>query len=40
MTLPEEVKTEGAKAKFENGILEVAMPKREAKKAGKEVKVE
>jgi HSP20 family protein len=41
MTLPEEVKTEGVKAKFENGILEVVMPKREVKKKEeKEVKVE
>lgn len=41
MTLPEEVKTEGVKAKFENGILEVVMPKRETKKKEeKEVKVE
>ena len=41
MTLPEEVKTEGVKAKFENGILEVVMPKREVKKKDeKEIKVE
>ena len=41
MTLPTEVKTEGMKAKFENGVLEVIMPKREAKKKEeKEVKVE
>jgi HSP20 family protein len=41
MRLPVEVKTEGVKAKFENVVLEVVMPKREAKKKGeKEVKVE
>lgn len=41
MTLPEEVKTEGVKAKFENGILEVVMPKREVKKKDeKEIEVE
>jgi HSP20 family protein len=30
--LPEEIKTQGMKAKFENGILEVVMPKKEIKK--------
>jgi len=41
MTLPAEVKPEGMKAKFENGILEVIMPKKEVKKKEeKEVKVE
>jgi HSP20 family protein len=42
MTLPAEVKTEGVKAKFENGILEIIMQKKEAskKKEEKEVKVE
>ena len=41
MTLPLEIKTEGVKAKFENGILEVIMPKREVKKKEeKEVQVE
>ena len=41
MPLPVEVKTEGVKAKFENGILEVVMPKKEIKKKEeKEVKVE
>ena len=41
MTLPEEVNTEGAKAKFENGVLEVTMPKKEVKKKEeKEIKVE
>jgi HSP20 family protein len=39
--LPMEVKTEGVKAKFENGILDVVMPKKEVKKKEeKEVKVE
>jgi HSP20 family protein len=37
--LPEEVKTEGVKAKFENGVLEVIMPKKEAKKE-KDVRIE
>jgi HSP20 family protein len=32
ITLPEEVKTEGVKTKFENGVLEVVMPKKEIKK--------
>ncbi len=32
MNLPEEVKTEGVKTKFENGVLEVVMPKKEIKK--------
>jgi HSP20 family protein len=41
MSLPMEVKTEGVKAKFENGILEIVVPKKEFKKReGKEVKVE
>lgn len=41
-TLPTEVKTEGVKAKFENGVLEVIMQKKEVakKKEEKEVKVE
>jgi len=39
MTLPAEVKTEGIKAKFENGILQVMMKKKEIVKK-KEVKVE
>jgi HSP20 family protein len=39
--LPTEVKTEGVKAKFENGILEVIMPKKEVKKKEeKEVRVD
>ena len=39
--LPTEAKTEGVKAKFENGILEVFMPKKEVKKKEeKEVKVD
>jgi HSP20 family protein len=41
MTLPAEVKAEGVKAKFENGILEVVMQKKEVKKKEeKEVRVE
>lgn len=41
MALPAEVKTEGVKAKFENGILEAVMLKKEVKKKEeKEVKVE
>lgn len=32
MSLPVEVKTEGVKAKFENGVLEVLMSKKEVKK--------
>lgn len=41
MALPTEVKTEGMKAKFENGVLEVLMLKKEVKKKEeKEVKVE
>jgi len=39
VNLPEEVKTEGVKAKFENDILEVVMQKKEIKKE-KEVKVD
>ena len=39
MNLPEEVKTEAIKAKFENGFLEVIMPKKEVKKE-KEVKID
>jgi HSP20 family protein len=38
-TLPEEVKTEGIKAKFENGVLEVIMKKKDAKKE-KEVEID
>lgn len=38
MSLPEEVKIEGSRAKFENGILEVTLKKKEVKK--KEVKIE
>jgi len=39
--LPTEVKTEGVKAKFENGILDVIMPKKEIKKKEeKEVRVD
>lgn len=41
MTLPTEVKTEGVKAKFENGVLEIVMQKKEAKKKEeKEIKIE
>jgi HSP20 family protein len=32
LTLPTEVLTEGVRAKFENGMLEIIMPKKEAKK--------
>jgi len=39
ITLPEEVKTEGVKAKFENGVLDVIMKKKEVKKE-KEVKID
>lgn len=39
ITLPEEVKTEGVKAKFEHGVLEVSMPKKEVKKE-KEIKID
>ena len=41
ITLPEEVKTEGIKAKFEDGVLEVVMPKKEfRKKEEKDVKID
>jgi len=42
MTLPTEVKTEGVKTKFENGVLEIIMQKKEVakKKEEKEIKVE
>jgi len=42
MSLPREVKTEGIKTKFENGILEIIMQKKDIgkKKEEKEVKVE
>jgi len=41
-TLPEEVNTENVKAKFENGLLEIILPKKAEKKKEKEkvVKVE
>jgi HSP20 family protein len=39
ITLPEKVKTEGVRAKFEDGILEVIMPKKEARKE-KDVKID
>lgn len=39
IALPEKVKTEGVKAKFENGTLEVIMQKKEVKKE-KEVKID
>ncbi len=32
LSLPEEVKTDGVKARFENGVLEVVMKKKESKK--------
>lgn len=40
MSLPEEVKTEGVKAKFENGILEIVLKKKETAKKEKEVKID
>lgn len=42
MSFPEDVKTEGARAKFENGVLEITLPKKEIKrkKEEKEVKIE
>jgi len=42
MSLPAEVKTEGIKTKFENGILEIIMQKKEVakKKEEKEIKIE
>ena len=41
LTLPVEIKPEGAKAKFEAGVLTIEMPKVEIKKkAKKEVKIE
>jgi len=39
MSLPEEVKTEGVKAKFDDGILEIVLKKKETTKE-KEVKIE
>ncbi len=40
LTLPQEVKPEEAKAKFEHGVLEIVLPKAHAKKKEKEVRVE
>jgi len=40
ITLPCKVIPEKAKAKYENGILEVRLPKVEAKKKEKEIKIE
>ena len=41
VSLPAEVKTEGVKAKMENGILQIALPKKEAKKKDeKSVRIE
>ena len=41
ISLPEEVRTEGVKAKFENGILEVTMQKKEIKKKEeKDIKID
>jgi HSP20 family protein len=41
ITLPEDVRTEGVKAKFEDGFLEVVMPKKEVrKKEEKDVKID
>ncbi len=39
LTLPQEVKPEEAKAKFEQGVLEIVLPKAHAKKKEKELKV-
>ncbi len=39
-SLPSEVKTEGAKAKFENGLLKIILSKKEIKKKVKELEVE
>ena len=41
ITLPEEVNTEGVKARFEDGVLEVVIPKKEVRKREeKDVKIE
>jgi len=42
MSLPAEIRTEGIKTKFENGVLEIIMQKREVtkKKEEKEIKIE
>ncbi len=40
ITLPMEVKPEKVKAKFENGVLTVTMPKKEARKKYREIKPE
>ncbi len=40
ISLPKEVKTEGAKAKFENGVLEIILKKKQPKKKEKEIKIE
>ncbi|NOZ81606.1 MAG: Hsp20/alpha crystallin family protein [Candidatus Micrarchaeota archaeon] len=37
--LPEEVEAEGAKARFENGVLEIVIPKKE-KSGGREIEIE
>jgi len=39
LTLPEEVKPEQAKAKFEDGVLEVILPKAQVKKKEKEIEI-
>ncbi|MFQ6020922.1 MAG: Hsp20/alpha crystallin family protein [Candidatus Aenigmatarchaeota archaeon] len=39
MTLPEEVKSEKARAKFEHGVLEITLPKKTIKKKEKEVEI-
>lgn len=41
ITLPEKVKTQGVKARFEDGFLEVVMPKKEVrKKEEKDVEID
>lgn len=39
VSLPEHAKSEGAKAKFKNGVLEVRIPKDEKKATGKSIPV-
>lgn len=40
LTLPEEVKADKTKAKFENGVLEIILPKAKIKKKEKKVKIQ